>query len=92
MSFLKECDFVILYMYILGDDTIHVYVTPLSIMQSSPLPTSTSLHFTPVLDDCNTLDWLSARRLVLLAVHTLYAHQHWEKMIDVATKFDDVTK
>lgn len=32
------------------------------------------------------------RRTVLLAVHVLYVHQHWEKVVSTIVKFNDITK
>ncbi len=32
------------------------------------------------------------RRTVLLAVHVLYVHEHWEKVVSIIVKFKDITK
>ena len=58
---------------------------------SKPLPTATSLHFTESLDDCNAVGLLFIKQVVYLAIHTLHVHQHWEKVINIAVNFDDVT-
>ena len=57
-----------------------------------PFPAATSLRFSESLDDCNTVGLLLIKQVVYLAVHTLYVHQHWEKMINIAVNFDDVTQ
>jgi hypothetical protein len=57
-----------------------------------PLPTATSLIFTESVDDCSAVGLLVIKQVVYLAIHTLYAHQHWEKMINIAVNFDDVTR
>ena len=56
------------------------------------LPHVASLHFTECLDDCNAMGMAFIKQIVFLATHTLYAHQHWEKMIEIALRFDDVTE
>ena len=55
----------------------------------SSVPT---LHFSESVDDCNSVGLLFIKRIVFLAVHTLYVHQHWEKVVEVAVKFDDATQ
>ena len=56
------------------------------------LPTATLLNFTESVDDCSAVGLLLIKQVVYLAVHTLYVHQHWEKMINIAVNFDDVTR
>ena len=56
------------------------------------VPCVASLHFTKSLDDCNSVGMAFIKQVVFLAVHVLYAHKHWEKVIDVAVRFDDITK
>ena len=50
------------------------------------------LHFSEDLDDCNSVGLLFVKRVVFLAVHTLYAHQHWEKVVELALRFNSATK
>ena len=57
-----------------------------------PLPTVTSLSFTESVDDCSAVGLLLIKQAVYLAIHTLYVHQHWEKTINIAVNFDDVTR
>ena len=59
---------------------------------AKPLPTATSLSFTETVDDCNAVGFLIVKQVVYLAIHTLYVHEHWEKMIDIAVNFDDATQ
>lgn len=61
-------------------------------VSGSSLPQASSLQFTPHLDDCDAEGLLFVKRLVFLAVHVLYVHQHWEKAISIIVRFDDVTK
>ena len=56
------------------------------------VPCVASLYFTKSLDDCNSVGMAFMKQVVFLAVHVLYAHEHWEKVIDVAVRFDDITK
>ena len=67
-------------------------LSSLDVGNSKPLPTVASLHFTETVDDCNAVGLLFMKQVVYLTVHTLYVHQHWEKMIDIAVNFDDVTQ
>ena len=57
-----------------------------------PLPTATLLSFTESVDDCSAVGLLLIKQAVYLAIHTLYVHQHWEKTINIAVNFDDVTR
>lgn len=59
---------------------------------SRRMPQVTSLHFVKSVDDCNSVGMVFIKQLVFLAVHVLYAHQHWEKAVDIALRFDDVTQ
>ena len=56
------------------------------------VPRVPSLRFSESLDDCNAVGIAFVKQVVFLSVHTLYAHQHWEKMVEVAVRFDDVTE
>ena len=57
-----------------------------------PVLEASSLHFVESADDCNSVGKVFVKQLVFLAVHVLYAHQHWEKAVDIALRFDDVTQ
>lgn len=56
------------------------------------LPQVSSLTYTPCMDDSNGVGVAVIRQVVFLAIHTLYIHQHWEKVITLGLLFDDVTK
>lgn len=56
------------------------------------LPQVSSLTFTPRMDDSNGVGVAVTKQVVFLAIHTLYVHQHWEKVVALGLKFDDVTK
>ena len=56
------------------------------------IPQTSSLKFTPSLDDVNEMGMTVVRQNVFLAIHTLYIHRHWEKVITLCLHFDDVTK
>lgn len=61
-------------------------------IESGPFPLASSLAFTPWMDDVNGVGMAAIRRVVFLAIHTLYLHQHWEKVVALGLLFDDVTK
>lgn len=55
---------------------------------------SSSLKSTPLFDNYTSavIDMEFVKQLVLLALHILHVHQHWEKVVALAVKFDDVTR
>ncbi len=57
-----------------------------------PLPQATSLRFTCGLDETHGVGMAAIKQVVFLALHTLYVHQHWEKVLAVGQLFDDVTR
>lgn len=56
------------------------------------IPQVSSLTFTPSLDDSNDVSMATIKQVVFLAIHILYVHQHWEKLIPLGLNFDSVTK
>jgi len=59
---------------------------------SSAFPLAANLTFTPGLDDINGVGVSLIRQVVFLAIHVLYVHQHWEKVINLGLQFDNATK
>lgn len=59
---------------------------------ATPFPQTSSLTFTPGLDDVNGVGVAAIRQVVFLALHTLYVNQHWEKTIALGFDFDTATK
>ena len=55
-------------------------------------PQTSSLHLGSPLDTSNEVGVALVKQLVFLAVHTLYVHQHWEKVLSLALRFDDITR
>lgn len=55
-------------------------------------PLTSSLQFGSCLDDSNEVGVASVKQVIFLAIHTLYVHQHWEKVLALAWRFDDTTK
>lgn len=51
-----------------------------------------SLKFEPLLDDTSFIDSRWTRRLVVRAMEMLYYEQQWERLADVAMKFNMLTK
>lgn len=56
------------------------------------LPQTFSLHLSSSLDSTNEVGVAFVKQLVFLAIHTLYVHQHWEKLLSLALRFDDITR
>ena len=59
---------------------------------TSLLSQTSSLTFTPGLDDTNGVGMAAIKQMVFLALHVLYVNQHWEKVLALGLDFDDVTK
>ena len=59
---------------------------------ATPFPQTSSLTFTPELDDVNGVGVAAIRQVVFLALHTLCMNQHWEKVMALGFDFDTATK
>lgn len=58
----------------------------------SLLPQASPLVNMSVLDDSNEVGVAMVKRIVFLAIHTLYVHQHWEKVVTLGLHFDNATR
>ena len=57
------------------------------------VPLTASLHLGSCLDaSTNGVGVTFVKQVVFLAIHTLYVHQHWEKVLALAVRFDDITR
>ena len=56
-----------------------------------PLPQVTSLALTCDLDKTHGVGMAAVKQVVFLALHVLYVHHHWEKVVALGLFFDDVT-
>lgn len=55
-------------------------------------PQVTRLGFTCSLDETHGVGVAANKQVVFLALHTLYVHEHWEKVLTIGHQFDNVTK
>jgi len=56
------------------------------------IPQTSLLCVGSQLDDSSRVGAAFVKQVVFLAIHTLYVHQHWEKVLALALRFDDITR
>ena len=56
------------------------------------IPQTSFLHVGSQLDNSSRVGVAFVKQFVFLAIHTLYVHQHWEKVLALALRFDDITR
>ena len=75
-------------LYMLADGLLDL----LAMFHFEQFPLVSSLQFDSCLDGSNQVGLGLVKQVVFLAIHTLYVHQHWEKVLALALRFDNTTK
>lgn len=80
-------------LYVVADGLVELF-SECGVMNSPPPPPprAASLSFSPGLDDANEMGVAVVKQVVFMSLHTLYIHQHYEKLLALGLCFDDVTK